>query len=395
MNSEPICFVAASTREVVAQIRSSLGPEAVVLNVRPLRPSGLARFWQKPMVEVLACRPQPPASQPAPVSDDMAELRHRLARLERQFQGAASTIDGEPAASPSHAPRSFADSDAGAADDEETGGHLPSQPHQWRVGPILQRTGLLPIHAERIVEQLRVQYGEKPPISMAEEIGLARALMTQTWRPVAASADHSLHVLIGAPGSGKTASLCKWLSQVALVEGRLARVWRVDGATANLAQNLSVYCEVLGVAVDRFWDGSGRQSDRPVPAIAEDVGFIDLPGVDWRDAGALEQLTQQIKGYGPCQLHLVVNAAYETPVLLSQIRAFAALPITDLIVTHLDEEPRWGKIWNLILGTNYTVRYLSTGQNVPGDFQAADAEAVLTNQFAGNEGFGHAANRRT
>jgi flagellar biosynthesis GTPase FlhF len=54
--------------------------------------------------------------------------------------------------------------------------------------------------------------------------------------------------------------------------------------------------------------------------------------------------------------------------LLAQIRAFSSLPIEDLILTHLDEEPRWGKIWNIVLGTNYPVRYLSAAQNVPGDF---------------------------
>jgi flagellar biosynthesis GTPase FlhF len=174
--------------------------------------------------------------------------------------------------------------------------------------------------------------------------------------------------------------LCKWLSQAALVEGRLARVWRLDGATANLAQNLSVYCEVLAVPVDRFWE----ERDRGAPAgavLAEDIGLIDLPGVDWRDSVAIAQLGEQIKGFGSCQVHLVVNAAYDTAIVLAQIKAFSELPVDDLIVTHLDEEPRRGKLWNLVLGTNYTIRYLGTGQNVPGDFCAASAEAILAEQF--------------
>ena len=59
------------------------------------------------------------------------------------------------------------------------------------------------------------------------------------------------------------------------------------------------------------------------------------------------------------------------------------LPIEDLILTHLDEEPRWGKIWNIVLGTNYPVRYLSAAQNVPGDFYHAAAERILARQFHG------------
>ena len=60
---EPIAFVAASAEEAVAQIRARLGPEAVVLNVRPLPAQGLARLWQKPGIEVLAYRPE---TAPAP-----------------------------------------------------------------------------------------------------------------------------------------------------------------------------------------------------------------------------------------------------------------------------------------------------------------------------------------
>jgi flagellar biosynthesis GTPase FlhF len=63
------------------------------------------------------------------------------------------------------------------------------------------------------------------------------------------------------------------------------------------------------------------------------------------------------------------------------VRAFSKLPITDLIVTHLDEETRWGKVWNLALGTNFPVHFLSSGQNIPGDFIAASAEQLFSRQF--------------
>ena len=67
LNMEPVAFVAASAEEAVAQIRARLGPEAVVLNVRPLPAHGLARLWQKPMIEVLAYRPETAAAgQPLP-----------------------------------------------------------------------------------------------------------------------------------------------------------------------------------------------------------------------------------------------------------------------------------------------------------------------------------------
>jgi flagellar biosynthesis protein FlhF len=222
---------------------------------------------------------------------------------------------------------------------------------------------------------MRARHGERPPETLAEEIELARACLAAAWRPSAPCGGRSPHVVIGPAGSGKTTCLCKWLTQAALVEGRLARVWRLDGATANMAESLTVYCEILHLACEREWGEGARE-------IAEDIGFIDLPGVDWRAAGAVEELAEQLRQFGAPRLHLALNGAYDMSVILAQARAFDGLPVEDLIVTHLDEESRWGKLWNLVLGGRHPIRFLSTGQNVPGDFCAATAKAILARQFA-------------
>jgi flagellar biosynthesis GTPase FlhF len=329
------------------------------LNVRPLPANGIARLWQKPMIEVLAYRPEvaPPVDAVTPASDALAEFRQQLEEIKQQ-------VVARPAQN--EAPRPD-----GAQ--MESGEELNCG--RWRVGTFLQRTGLLPLHAQFVLDRLRAQHGEVPPQSLGEEIQLARTELAALWRKPRPIAAHSLHVLVGPAGSGKTTCLCKWLTRAALVEGRLARVWRLDGATANMAESLSVYCEILGVESERAWQSGGS-------VLSEDVGFVDLPGIDWRNPVAMKELAGQIKQLGAARVHLVLNGAYETPILLEQTRAFSALPVEDIAISHLDEESRWGKIWNLVLGTNYSIRYLSTGQNIPGDFVEASPEAIFARQFA-------------
>jgi flagellar biosynthesis protein FlhF len=354
---EPVAFIAASAEEAVAQIRARLGPEALVLNVRPLPAHGLARLWQKPMIEVLACRPETAPPTDAPLSEALAEFRQRLDQIEQHVNSPVGTTGAAPAAPP--------ESDAPVSDLDSGG---------WRIGGVLQKTGLLPLHAQRILDQARSRHGEHPPGSLAEEIGLARACLAEAWLPCQPCPEHSLHAIVGPAGSGKTTCLCKWLTQAALVQGRLARVWRLDGATANMAESLAVYCEILHLPCERAWGGG------PHP-IAEDIGFIDLPGVDWRSPAALREFAGQLRQFGAPRLHLALNGAYDMSVILAQMRAFDALPVEDLILTHLDEENRWGKLWNLVLGAGHPIRFLSTGQNIPGDFSAASAEAILARQF--------------
>ena len=88
---QPIPFTAATAEEAVAQIREKLGPEAVVLNVRPLPPNGLARLWQKPMIEVLAVPGTARAPQAAPITEALAEFRQQLQEIRQQVESRPRT----------------------------------------------------------------------------------------------------------------------------------------------------------------------------------------------------------------------------------------------------------------------------------------------------------------
>ncbi len=364
-------YLAESVADAVSQIRETLGPEAVVLNVRRLPAEGLARLWQNPRIEVLAHVPEKiavPVAAAAPVLDEvqvsaLASLRAEMAEMRENL--ASSVSASLPSSNFSEKPRTRTKDENEDEPIETTG--------DWRVGSLLEQTGLLPAHAESIVAELCEKHGDAAPISIAEEIYLAEQALSSRWKD-SPNKVTGTHVFIGVPGAGKTTALCKWLAQVALVEGRTTAVWRLDGVVANTAESLSVFGEILGVTVERFAPVNGELPEA-------EVLFVDLPGVNHSDANALAQLAQRIASLPDAQVHLVVNGAYETALLLAQVRAFSKLPITDLIVTHLDEESRWGKVWNLALGTNCPVRHLSSGQNIPGDFIAATAEQLFSHQF--------------
>jgi flagellar biosynthesis GTPase FlhF len=324
-------FIANSAADAAQQVRAKLGPAAVVVNVRQI-PS---RWFQKPRIEVLAHVPEP---QEPPTST----------RLDCHDE-VAGTPQIEIRELPRHSPQ--------------------ENPKEGLVGrALLESFGLLPLYAEQVIESAR---GQRPKW-LADELKQMRDGLAATWVSCRENTNQKLHVFIGAPGVGKTTVLCKWLTLEVLLRERTARVWRLDGETANTAEALSVHGDVLGVPVERSW------SNEP---FMEDISFIDLPGVNCADTEAMRQLEQRLKKFGNAQVHLVVNAAYESSVMLAQARAFASLSITDIIVTHLDEEQRWGKLWNLLLGTGYPIRYLSAGQNIPGDFIVASVEHVLERVF--------------
>jgi flagellar biosynthesis protein FlhF len=233
--------------------------------------------------------------------------------------------------------------------------------------------GLQPILVEKVLERARARHGDEPPSALAEEMALTRGALASFWRPAPDldGGGPAVHAFIGPPGSGKTTVLCKWLTQSVLTDGRAARAWRLDSRAANFAGLLDFQAEVLGVQVEREWKGAAGLASC-------DDAFVDLPGINLQDATAAEQLRALLVGLEGAQVHLVLNAAYEAPALLAQARAFEDWPVSDLILTHLDEEKRLGKLWNFILGTKFTLGFLSGGQNIPGDFAPATPELLFS-----------------
>jgi flagellar biosynthesis protein FlhF len=217
--------------------------------------------------------------------------------------------------------------------------------------------------------------GRRAPETLAQELALARTALTKLWREAPlpeANGTAPLHVFLGPPGSGKSTALCKWLAQNTLVDGLPARVWRLDSRTTNVSERVSLYAEILGVPAERSWNGRGAPGE---------VGFVDLAGADFQDPEGIDALGETLARLPGASVHLVLNAAYTVPLLLAQARAFSRLPVDDLVLTHLDEETAWGKLWNLVLGTNYPLNRLSAGQNIPGRFLVARPEVLVGSLF--------------
>ena len=343
-----ICFVADNAANALAEVHKRLGPDAVVVNVRQLPAPGLARLWsRKGRIEVTAGVPDKTS---APKAENILPPQNPFA----------------PAA-----------------------GNIPAGDH-WHSVAWLETMGLLPAHAERLRTHLRAVQGEAPDSTEAEWKTVSAAL-SHFWLNPPPLDDGSLrpHVFIGPPGSGKTTALCKWLTLASLLEERAARVWRLDGSTANTADFLAIHCEMLGVPLERFWESpkSKVQSPRSEPTPTEGkmtldsehspMWFVDLPGVEISDETALTALRGQLATFPSPRVHLVLNAAYETPALLAQWRAFEACQPEDLIFTHLDEEPRRVKLWNFVFGTNCSLRFLGAGQKIPGEFRSASPEFLF------------------
>ena len=345
-------FIVDSALQAVDRIRNELGPEAVVVSVRKLPANGLSRLWKQEQVEVVA---KIGPSEPQP--DPLQQLREEIRDLRAQV------VSAPPASQLSADPGAILNTYDDPVPDPFVSG--------WRISRLLIQTGLLPIYAEQIEQEVLSVCGQSRADQLPHQLDLARNYLKARWLSRPARASHA-HVFVGPPGSGKSTVLAKWLAQATLLENQAAAVYQLDTHVANPSATPALYSEILGARFER---------SLPVELDSEELNFIDLPGFNPGDSRGIVAFQQVLKSLSGCQVHLVLNGAYEASILMEQARAWSAVGVDNLILTHFDEESRWGKAWNLVIGTNFRVSHFSSGQNIPGDFIIATPERLFDRQF--------------
>lgn len=383
-----ITIRANSAAEALAEIHRKLGPKAVIVNVRKTPAPGIGGIFKKSQIEVQAGLPdQEPAR---PKKSDWAELHKKVTELKEQFANAApeepvrapnprDRLPNSDLKRPVSRPETHSDYPSRVRESlrearERSRGEIANASKAAVDGPLnlaqlLESVGFLPLHAQWLVEQVRKRRGSRTFVNLRHEFEAVQEFLTEYWSQLSSrirleSIDGvaPARILVGAPGVGKTTCLCKWLTQEVLVHAQAARVWRLDTHSANTAEFLSIHGEILGVPVERVW--TQERADDPVQ-------FVDLPGVPIEDGESINALSKVISEFRPATLFLVLNAAYDLDHLFSQIRAFSPLKPAALILTHVDEETRWSKFWNLFLAAQLPMAFLSGGQNIPGNFSPA------------------------
>jgi len=230
-----------------------------------------------------------------------------------------------------------------------------------------------------ILEKVQKKSGSRE-VSLTQQKQLTILALEDSWKRYVPhqSSSGSTHLFIGPSAVGKSTSLCKWVTHHMLVNHGSARAFQINNERAHVnSELLSVHCEILGISLESV------MPDISAPQSANEHWFVDLPGTDFYNKQSMNNLRQVISEFQNPQVHLVLNLAYETPIFLGQLMSCikAKLPISSLIITHLDDEMRWGKIWNLVFASGIPISNFSTGQNIPGDFLKADVDLVLRQQF--------------
>jgi flagellar biosynthesis protein FlhF len=353
-------IVVRSAAEAVALVRERFGEAARVISVRQLEAGGLARFIQKPRLEVIVEVPVAGAatSQPvAPSAEAASEVK---------------AIESVPPPSPAEAPVAAAiEKDA-----RETSAR--------RAIALLRATGL----DEMILERVRADHPgldwSKTPAP--ESLTHLAAWLRKNYEAIARRPAGKRRVFFGSCGVGKTSALCKALALDVFVRGLKPAVLKLDGEQPNATDGLAAFCDVLGVPLLR----SAAELDE---FDEQTLVYIDVPGTALDAQAEQARFTQTLDALRVDTRVLVINAASETELIADTIEMGRACGATHVVFSHADEVRRPGKLWRFILFAGLRPLFLSAGPSPAGDIEENVFSALLARTFprdvaraAGSEG---------
>jgi flagellar biosynthesis protein FlhF len=386
--------------DVMRRIREELGPDAVILHTRTTRGGGVLGLFGGSGVEIVAAVDPTPAAPAAERASWAAPA------------GTARPRGGAPAAAPRppapRAPRCEAragDADAPAAPSGAPAAEAAAlhrdvaevrellirlggpQGLPPALGPLYQRLvdgGVDETLAFRVTKSLPLADEEGRLHSAAALWAALRRRLGEMLRvdDVPAVPAAGVVAVVGSTGAGKTSTLSK-LAVRSHLAGRHTEILSLDGMNLGAPGHLDAISTILGIPCALL---PSREE------VAAELGrgprrgllLLDTPGLNPGDAAEIREIGGLLALARPAQIHLVLSATTKAADGLRAARAFAALGVTHLLFTHLDETTSYGSLLTIAVESGLPLSYFGTGREVPIDIRPASADELLRHVLRGD-----------
>ncbi len=180
--------------------------------------------------------------------------------------------------------------------------------------------------------------------------------------------------LVGPPGAGKTSALVKLAVQHGTTANKRVQLLTLDTYRIAAADELQSYAGILGIACRVIENPAALEQ-----ALAEhsqaDLVLIDTPGLSRNEMD--EDLARAIAAASDVDTHLVLPASMRAKDLNRVAALYSIFKPDKLLFTRLDETQTFGPILNQSVRLALPVSYLSNGQRIPEDLQAATQAGLL------------------
>ena len=361
-------FIGANSRDVMRQVRETLGDDALILANRRIDEG----------VEILAMADEALASvetTPAPVAPlpELARepdpLQAMSERLLREMQDMRALLTSQQSA---HSARPAS----------------PAAGIQEQLRELLGRVGFSSELGEEVLAGLPESL---KALDAKSDLPLAWLRQQLTERLTVLHDEASFFdqtgivALVGPTGVGKTTTTAKLAARFVMRHGtRPVALVTTDSFRIGAHEQLRIYARLLDTPMYAL------DAEQPVDDLLNRLQgkqwvMIDTVGMSQRDQRVIEQIAHLQGGHSSVRLVLLLNAASQPETLEEVVLRYrqaaraAGAELDDCIITKQDEAGRLAPVLDIVIRHGMRVLFSSHGQQVPEDMSVAMPE-MLVNQ---------------
>ena len=376
-------YQAYTMAEALAQVKSDLGRDAVILNTRTFKRGGLLGMGGKQMVEITASadvqvlHPKARNGNPAVAAKANARLREATNAYSQRVQPISPPPDhllNEIGLLKKMVSELVNDNRAAHVELPPELVEFYTQLIGNEVADEIVREMLAELRATLTPEQL----ADQPRVRAALLSSLAQ--MLPTCGPIALSPGDRARVvaLIGPTGVGKTTTIAKLAANFKLRENKRVALITIDTYRIAAVDQLRTYANIINVPIEVVCTPV-ELSDAVLRHESCDLILIDTAGRSPQDELRLNELRAFLQAASPDETHLVISSTASTgtmKVAAEQFSALAPQGTGRVILTKLDEAVNFGMIIGVIGKLDASLSYVTTGQDVPDDIAVGEGQQL-------------------
>lgn len=183
-------------------------------------------------------------------------------------------------------------------------------------------------------------------------------------------------IFIGPTGVGKTTTLAKLAAQFRFQYGRSVGLITIDAYRIAAIDQLRTYAQIMSMPLKVAL--TPEELEQCIREYGDmDVILVDTPGRSPFNTDALHSLQGFLEAAQPADTHLLIALSMKESDAYMVAENFMPQYVRQLIFTKVDETSSFGPILGICKKMEKPVSYLTTGQNVPDDIEAAQVERMV------------------
>lgn len=437
-------FNAQSEMEAMLMAKEELGPEAIVMNVKTIKPRGIFALFKKSKVELTAAiddvtdkkvstaaakntsggkssefvkgffqtkseytdtaqklqKTQTPqraqASQNTQAVQNMQNAQNTQNAIEEKINKLSELLEQQMSIKKveeqiikSHMEKAVEEAPHTVAEDsieEDTAGSKASENKVVElIKEQLINNEVMEKHANSILEEFASESENAPIDNILSKVYQKIVLKLGEIKSLTeAEKKPKIVYFVGNTGVGKTTTMAKLASKYMLDEKKNIAMVSVDTYRIAAIDQIRTYANILSAPMEVVY------SPEEMVNVVEkhkncDFIFVDTAGRSHRNKEQkkdLQEIIDSVSGYEK-EVFLVVSATVKYSDIKNIAKTYDDIFPYKIIFTKLDETRGWGNILNLKLDTGKDLSYVTWGQNVPDDIGTVNPQVIAKKLLGG------------